>query len=192
MRERTILIGGFSKAYAMTGWRVGYACAPKEILEGIVKVHQYEIMSAPTTAQDAAVVALHAAEPDVERDGPASTTAAAGCSWPGSTRSACRRPSRRVPSTPSRRSADRPDQRGVQRAAAVRGARRGGSGLGVRAIGGGPRPRHLGHLVRGSRGGPGPDRPVRRAEVTRKRRRRPAATRGAGGSRAAGRPVRRR
>jgi aminotransferase len=67
MRERTILIGGFSKAYAMTGWRVGYACAPKEILEGIVKVHQYEIMSAPTTAQDAAVVALHAAEPDVER-----------------------------------------------------------------------------------------------------------------------------
>jgi aminotransferase len=66
MRERTILIGGFSKAYAMTGWRVGYACAPKEILEGIVKVHQYEIMSAPTTAQDAAVVALRAAEPDVE------------------------------------------------------------------------------------------------------------------------------
>ena len=67
MRERTILIGGFSKAYAMTGWRVGYACAPKELLEGIVKIHQYEIMSAPTTAQDAAVVALHAAEPDVER-----------------------------------------------------------------------------------------------------------------------------
>lgn len=67
MRDRTVLIGGFSKAYAMTGWRVGYACAPKEILEGIVKVHQYEIMSAPTTAQDAAVVALHAAEPDVER-----------------------------------------------------------------------------------------------------------------------------
>ena len=67
MRERTILIGGFSKAYAMTGWRVGYACAPADILEGIVKVHQYEIMSAPTTAQDAAVVALQAAEPDVQR-----------------------------------------------------------------------------------------------------------------------------
>jgi aminotransferase len=67
MRERTILIGGFSKAYAMTGWRVGYACAPADILEGIVKVHQYEIMSAPTTAQDAALVALTAAEPDVER-----------------------------------------------------------------------------------------------------------------------------
>ncbi|MEO6349465.1 MAG: aminotransferase class I/II-fold pyridoxal phosphate-dependent enzyme [Candidatus Limnocylindrales bacterium] len=67
MRERTILIGGFSKAYAMTGWRVGYACAPSDILEGIVKVHQYQIMSAPTTAQDAALVALKAAELDVQR-----------------------------------------------------------------------------------------------------------------------------
>jgi len=67
MRERTVLIGGFSKAYAMTGWRVGYVCAPRDILEGIVKVHQYEIMSAPTTAQDAAVVALKGAEQDVER-----------------------------------------------------------------------------------------------------------------------------
>ena len=67
MRERTILMGGFSKAYAMTGWRVGYLCAPAAILEGIVKVHQYQIMSAPTVAQDAAVVALKSAEPDVER-----------------------------------------------------------------------------------------------------------------------------
>jgi aminotransferase len=67
MRDRTITIGGFSKAYAMTGWRVGYVCAPRELLEGIVKVHQYEIMSAPTVAQDAAVVALKSAEPDVER-----------------------------------------------------------------------------------------------------------------------------
>jgi len=67
MRERTILIGGFSKAYAMTGWRVGYACAPADLLEGIVKIHQYEIMSAPTTAQDAALVAITAGEPDVER-----------------------------------------------------------------------------------------------------------------------------
>ena len=56
MRERTILMGGFSKAYAMTGWRVGYVAAPAAILEGIVKVHQYGIMSAPTTAQDAALV----------------------------------------------------------------------------------------------------------------------------------------
>ncbi|MDO8485189.1 MAG: aminotransferase class I/II-fold pyridoxal phosphate-dependent enzyme [Candidatus Limnocylindrales bacterium] len=67
MRERTILIGGFSKAYAMTGWRVGYLAAPAGILEGIVKVHQYAIMSAPTTAQDAALVAIVDGEPDVAR-----------------------------------------------------------------------------------------------------------------------------
>ena len=66
MWERTILMGGFSKAYAMTGWRVGYVCAPAGILEGIVKVHQYGIMSAPTTAQDAALVAITTADPDVE------------------------------------------------------------------------------------------------------------------------------
>jgi aminotransferase len=67
MRERTILMGGFSKAYAMTGWRVGFMCAPAGILEGIVKVHQYGIMSAGTTAQDAAEEALRSGEPDVER-----------------------------------------------------------------------------------------------------------------------------
>ncbi len=67
MRDRTVLIGGFSKAYAMTGWRVGYVCAPADLLEGIVKVHQYEIMSAPTIAQDAAAVALTTAEVDVDR-----------------------------------------------------------------------------------------------------------------------------
>ena len=67
MRDRTITIGGFSKAYAMTGWRVGYVCAPRDLLEGILKIHQYEIMSAPTVAQDAALVALKSAEPDVER-----------------------------------------------------------------------------------------------------------------------------
>ncbi|CAN5543534.1 aminotransferase class I/II-fold pyridoxal phosphate-dependent enzyme [soil metagenome] len=67
MRERTVMLGGFSKTYAMTGWRVGFACAPRDLLEGIVKVHQYEIMSAPTTAQDAAVTALTGAEHDVQR-----------------------------------------------------------------------------------------------------------------------------
>jgi aminotransferase len=67
MRERTILMGGFSKAYAMTGWRVGYLAAPASILEGIVKVHQYGIMSAPTTAQDAALEAIVGGEADVER-----------------------------------------------------------------------------------------------------------------------------
>jgi aminotransferase len=67
MRERTILMGGFSKAYAMTGWRVGYLAAPAHILEGIVKVHQYTIMSAPTAAQDAALEAIVNGEADVER-----------------------------------------------------------------------------------------------------------------------------
>ena len=66
MRERTILIGGFSKAYAMTGWRVGWLCAPAGMLEGIVKVHQYGIMSAPTTAQDAGLRALTDGERDVQ------------------------------------------------------------------------------------------------------------------------------
>jgi aminotransferase len=67
MRGRTILMGGFSKAYAMTGWRVGYVAAPAAILEGMVKVHQYGIMSAPTMAQDAALVAIIEGEPEIER-----------------------------------------------------------------------------------------------------------------------------
>src|SRR3954469_25852779 len=67
MRDRTILMGGFSKAYAMTGWRVGWLAAPAAIVEGIVKVHQYGIMSAPTTAQDAALEALVGGEAEVER-----------------------------------------------------------------------------------------------------------------------------
>jgi aminotransferase len=67
MRRRTILMGGFSKAYAMTGWRIGYVCAPSEILEGILKVHQYMIMSAATVSQDAALEALKTGEPDVAR-----------------------------------------------------------------------------------------------------------------------------
>jgi aminotransferase len=66
MRERTILMGGFSKAYAMTGWRVGWMCAPAPILEGIVKVHQYGIMSAPTVAQDAGLAAIQGGEPAVK------------------------------------------------------------------------------------------------------------------------------
>ncbi|MCB9422052.1 MAG: aminotransferase class I/II-fold pyridoxal phosphate-dependent enzyme [Ardenticatenaceae bacterium] len=58
MRDRTILLGGFSKDYAMTGWRIGYACANPDLLGAMRKVHQYTIMSAPTTAQAAAIVAL--------------------------------------------------------------------------------------------------------------------------------------
>jgi aminotransferase len=58
VKKRTVLLGGFSKSHAMTGWRIGYAAAPKEIIAGLVRVHQYTIMSAPTTAQDAAIEAL--------------------------------------------------------------------------------------------------------------------------------------
>ena len=58
MQERTILINGFSKAYAMTGWRLGYACGPKEIIQQMTKIHQFAIMCAPTTSQYAAVEAL--------------------------------------------------------------------------------------------------------------------------------------
>ena len=58
MQERTILINGFSKAYAMTGWRMGYACGPKALIEQMTKIHQYAIMCAPTTAQYAGVEAL--------------------------------------------------------------------------------------------------------------------------------------
>ncbi|MEG2928710.1 MAG: aminotransferase class I/II-fold pyridoxal phosphate-dependent enzyme [Oscillospiraceae bacterium] len=66
MKERTILINGFSKAYAMTGWRLGYACAPKPILTQMLKIHQYGIMSAPTTSQYAAVVALSQCDDAIE------------------------------------------------------------------------------------------------------------------------------
>ncbi len=65
MRERTVLINGFSKAYAMTGWRLGYACAPKVILEQMLKIHQYAIMCAPTTSQYAAVEAVRNGDADV-------------------------------------------------------------------------------------------------------------------------------
>lgn len=58
MRDRTILINGFSKAYAMTGWRLGYACGPKDIIAQMIKVHQFAIMCAPTTSQYAAVAAM--------------------------------------------------------------------------------------------------------------------------------------
>ena len=67
MRERTVLINGFSKSYAMTGWRLGYAAAPREILQQMLKIHQYAIMCAPTTSQYAAVEALKNCGPDVER-----------------------------------------------------------------------------------------------------------------------------
>jgi aminotransferase len=66
VKDNTILLGGFSKAYAMTGWRVGYAAAPPEIIAAMTKVHQYTIMSAPTPAQVAALEALKTGEEDVQ------------------------------------------------------------------------------------------------------------------------------
>jgi len=66
MAERTILVSGFSKAYAMTGWRLGYACGPADIIAAMTKVHQYAIMSAPTTAQYAAIEALRNGDEDIE------------------------------------------------------------------------------------------------------------------------------
>ena len=67
MRERTVLISGFSKNYAMTGWRIGFACAPPDILNAMYKLHQYIIMSAPTMAQVGALAALDRCQDDVER-----------------------------------------------------------------------------------------------------------------------------
>jgi len=66
MKERTILINGFSKSYAMTGWRLGYACGPKVIIEQMTKIHQYAIMCAPTTSQYAAVEAIKNGDDDVK------------------------------------------------------------------------------------------------------------------------------
>jgi len=67
LRDRTILLGGFSKNHAMTGWRIGYTCAPAPIMKGMYKVHQYMIMSAPTVAQEGAIAALREGQADVER-----------------------------------------------------------------------------------------------------------------------------
>ena len=66
MKERTILINGFSKAYAMTGWRMGYACGPVDIIEQMTKIHQFAIMCAPTTSQYAAIEALKNGDNDVD------------------------------------------------------------------------------------------------------------------------------
>ena len=67
MKERTVLINGFSKSHAMTGWRLGYACAPKIIIKQMLKIHQYAIMCAPTTSQYAAVEALKNGDEDIAR-----------------------------------------------------------------------------------------------------------------------------
>ena len=66
MYERTIVVNGFSKAYSMTGWRMGFVCGPKEIIAAMTKLHQYGIMSAPTTSQYAAIEAMKNGDGDIE------------------------------------------------------------------------------------------------------------------------------
>ena len=65
-RDRTFIVSGFSKSYAMTGWRLGYVCGPKHLISQLYKIHQYLIMSAPTIAQEIGTVAMRECEPDVE------------------------------------------------------------------------------------------------------------------------------
>ena len=67
MKERTIVINGFSKAFAMTGWRLGYACGPKEIISQMTKLHQFAIMCAPTNSQFAAIEALKNCDMEVNK-----------------------------------------------------------------------------------------------------------------------------
>ena len=67
MKERTVFLHGFSKAFAMTGFRIGYACAPREIVEGMMKAHQYALMCAPIVSQEAAVEALVNGRPSMEK-----------------------------------------------------------------------------------------------------------------------------
>ncbi|MCL2663119.1 MAG: aminotransferase class I/II-fold pyridoxal phosphate-dependent enzyme [Oscillospiraceae bacterium] len=67
MQERTVYVGGFSKSHAMTGWRMGYACAPQEIIVQMLKIHQYAIMSSPTTSQYAAINAMMYGDEDVQK-----------------------------------------------------------------------------------------------------------------------------
>ncbi|MEG1861994.1 MAG: pyridoxal phosphate-dependent aminotransferase [Oscillospiraceae bacterium] len=66
MKERTVIINGFSKAYAMTGWRLGYACGPKEIIDYMASLHAVAIISAPTTSQYAAIVAMNECDEEIE------------------------------------------------------------------------------------------------------------------------------
>lgn len=66
MQDQTVLLGGFSKAYAMTGWRIGYAAGPADLIQGLMRVHQYSVMCAPTISQYAALEALKVGEPFVQ------------------------------------------------------------------------------------------------------------------------------
>ncbi len=127
MRERTILLGGFSKAYAMTGWRVGYACAPRDLIEGLVKVHQYQIMSAPDDRPGRRAGRADRRGAGRPADGRRVRPAPADVRrWAEPDRPAHGRAPGRVLRLPAHRRHG-PHQRAVQRAAAVRAPGRGGA-----------------------------------------------------------------
>ena len=162
MKERTVLLGGFSKAYAMTGWRVGWVCAPADILEAMMKIHQYVIMSAPTPSQYAALEAIKNGEEYVAEASSRSLTRA-GRSW-------CRGCARWASTTfepkgafyafPSIRSTGL-DGHGVRRAAAGRGEGGRDPGFGLRRVRPRPRADVLRHAARTAGRSDGTHRPVR-------------------------------
>ena len=162
MRDRTVLIGGFSKAYAMTGWRIGYVAAPADLMAGIAKVHQYGIMCAPTPAQHAAIAALEVGEPFVQdmlaeydrrRQLMVRRLNEIGL--------LCFEPMGAFYCFPEVTAATGLSAEDCP-AAPRRGARGGRPGRGVRAVRRGACPRLLRDRVRGHRGGDEPDRAVRR------------------------------
>ena len=152
MKENTILLGGFSKAYAMTGWRIGYAAAPREIIAAMTKIHQYTIMCAPTMAQVAAIEALKTGEPDVvemvedyNRRRKVIVKGLCDIGLP------CFEPQGRFLCLPVNKQ-HRHDLGGVLREAAQGGKGGGGARLGLRAVRGGLRALLLRHLSGGYRG----------------------------------------
>ena len=172
MRERTVLLGGFSKSYAMTGWRIGYVAAPAGLMEGIAKVHQYGIMCAPTPAQHAAIEALRNgeeavramhAEYDRRRRLVTDRFNAIGL--------ACFEPKGAFYCFPHVTDATGLDETAFAEALLAEEQVGVVPGHGVRAVRRRPRPRLLRDRVRADRGGHGPHRALRRpsADVTRTR-----------------------
>ena len=164
MRERTVLLGGFSKSYAMTGWRIGWVAAPAELMAGIAKVHQYGIMCAPTSAQYAGhrgTAQWRAAPPGhARRVRPAPSLHHRSLQRD---RPPHLRADGRLLLLPARDRCDRPRRVGLRRAAARRGARGRRARLRVRAVRRRARPGLLRHRLRGDRRGDGPHRAIRGA-----------------------------
>jgi len=160
-RERTILLGGVSKAYAMTGWRVGWLCAPEPVTQLACRIHQYTALCASHPAQAAALEALSSADADVQRMVADYGRRRRVHRRAAGHRAGLPRPGRGVLRLPLHRR-DRPDVPGVRGAAAARGAGRGDPRRRVRAVGRGPRPVLLRHRDGRPGRGPAPHRPLRR------------------------------